>query len=150
MTLKIEFPHRKLLLCQVWWPLILRKCRYKFFEFVTWPRDQKVTWLALWGLLTVSYHSAKFNGYRYCESADISFLNLWRDHVIKRSRDFEDWVPQPQVTTLPSLVAIGIAAGQICLFMCFSFKSIQNKDQISMFKFIFRWPYIMTIWLNKK
>ena len=36
-----------------------------------------------------------------------------RDHVIDRSRDFEGGVPPPQVTTLPSLVVIGIAEGQI-------------------------------------
>ena len=61
----------------------------------------------------VSYHSAKFDGHRYCESADISFLNLSRDHVIKRSRDFEGGVPPLQVTTLSSLVAIDIAEVQI-------------------------------------
>ena len=49
----------------------------------------------------------------YCESEDISFLNLPRDHLIKRSRDFEGGVPQLQVLTLPSLVAIGIAEEQI-------------------------------------
>ena len=65
------------------------------------------------GLPTVSYHSAKFDGHRYCESADISFLNLSRDHVIKRSRDFEGGVPPLQVTTLSSLVAIDIAEVQI-------------------------------------
>ena len=65
------------------------------------------------GLPTVSYDSAKFDGHRYCESADISFLNLSRDHVIKRSRDFEGGVPPLQVTTLSSLVAIDIAEVQI-------------------------------------
>ena len=65
------------------------------------------------GLPTVSYHSAKFDGHRYCESADISFLNLSRDHVIKSSSDFEGRVPILQVTALPSLVAIGTAKGQI-------------------------------------
>ena len=63
----------------------------------------------MWGLPTVSYHPAKSDGQRYCGSADISFLNLSRDHVIKMSRDFEGGVPSLQVTTLPSLVAMGIA-----------------------------------------
>ena len=47
---------------------------------------------------------AKCDGHRYCGSADISFLNLSRDHVIKRSS---------QVTILPTLVAIGIAEVKI-------------------------------------
>ena len=67
----------------------------------------------MWGLPTVTYHPANFDGHRYCESADISFLNLSRDHVIKRSRDFEGGVPPLQVTTLSSLVAIDIAEVQI-------------------------------------
>ena len=67
----------------------------------------------MWGLPTVSYHPAKFDGHRYCQSADISFLNMSRDHVIDRSRDFEVGVTPPQVTTLPSLVATGIVEGQI-------------------------------------
>ena len=57
---------------------------------------------------TKFYDFAKFGGRRYCESADIS-RHLSRDHVIKRTRDFEVGVPPLQVTTLPSLVAIGIA-----------------------------------------
>ena len=65
----------------------------------------------MWSLPKVSYHAAKFDGHRYCKSADISFLRLSRDHVIKRSLDFEGGVLPPQVTTLPSLVAIGIAEG---------------------------------------
>ena len=43
----------------------------------------------------------------------ISFFHLSCDHIIKNSRNFEDWVPPPQVTTLPSLVAIDIAEVQI-------------------------------------
>ena len=69
--------------------------------------------VGMWGLPTVSYHPVKFDGPRYCESADIRFLNLSRDHVIKRSRDFEGGVSPLQVTTLSSLVAIGRAEGQI-------------------------------------
>ena len=61
----------------------------------------------MWGLPTVSYHPAKFDSYRYCESADASFLNFSRDQVIKRSRDFEGRV------LLLNLVPIGIADGQI-------------------------------------
>ena len=65
------------------------------------------------GLPTVSYHPAKFDGHRYCGSADINSLNLSRDPVIKRSLDFEDGVLPPEFTTLLSLVVIGIAEGQI-------------------------------------
>ena len=35
------------------------------------------------------------------------------DHIIKNSREFEDWVHPPQVITLPSLMAIDIAEVQI-------------------------------------
>ena len=67
----------------------------------------------MWGLPTVRYHPAKFDGHTYCESASTSFLNLSRDHDIKKSRDFEGGVSPLQVTTLPILMAIGIAEGQI-------------------------------------
>ena len=67
----------------------------------------------MWGLLTASYHVAKSDGHSYCRTTDISFLDLLRNHVIKMSRDFEGEVPSMQVTTLPSLVVIGIAEGQI-------------------------------------
>ena len=67
----------------------------------------------MWSLPTISYHPVKFDGHRYCEKEDTSFLNLSREHVIKKSQDFEGWVSPPQVTILPSLVAIGIAEGQI-------------------------------------
>ena len=60
-----------------------------------------------------SYYSANVGGHRYWERADISFLNLSRDHVIKRSRDFEGGVPPLQITSLSSLVVIGVAEGQI-------------------------------------
>ena len=66
----------------------------------------------MWSLPTVSYHPAKFDSYRYCESGDAIFLNWSRDHVNKTSRDFEGGVLPLPVTTLPSLVAIGIAEVQ--------------------------------------
>ena len=65
------------------------------------------------GLLTVSYHSTKIDDHRYCGSADIISLHLTRDHVIKRSCDYEDRLSPPRVTTLPILVIIGISEGQI-------------------------------------
>ena len=65
------------------------------------------------GSSDISYHPAKFGGHRYCRSADISFLNLSCDHVIKRSHDFEGGIPLLQVTTLPILVAIARAEWQI-------------------------------------
>ena len=60
----------------------------------------------------VSYHRANFDCHRYCRSVDVSFLNLSRDHLIKRSRNFKGGVPPLQVTTLSSLVAIVIPEGQ--------------------------------------
>ena len=111
----------------------------------TWSKGRL---LRMWGLPMVSYHPAKSDGHRYSGSADISFLNLSCDHPIKRSHVFEGGVHPLQVTTLPSLVSIMYCGRvDIKLFICFSFKYIQNKGQISISKFIFRWPYI--IWLNK-
>ena len=80
------------------------------FSFFTWPWYQKITWISELESPNVSYHSAKFGGYRYCVSVDISFSC---DHIIKSSRDFEDWVLPRQVASLPSLVAIDIAEVQI-------------------------------------
>ena len=67
----------------------------------------------MWGFSTVSYHSAKSDGHRYCASADITFLDLSHDYVIKSLRDFEVRVLPLQATTLASLVAIGIVKEQI-------------------------------------
>ena len=49
------------------------KCRYRFFWFVTWPRNQKAMWVSGWIFPTISYHSANFDGHRYCGRADIRF-----------------------------------------------------------------------------
>ena len=67
----------------------------------------------MWGLPMVSYHPDKLHGHRYCERADVSFLNLSRDHVTKSSSDFEGRIPILQITALPGLVAIGTAKRQI-------------------------------------
>ena len=83
------------------------------FSSFTWPRYQKITWIRGSDSPSVSYHSAKFGGHRYCGRKGISFFNFSRDHVIKRSLGFEGWVPPPQVTMLPSLVAIDTAEMQI-------------------------------------
>ena len=61
----------------------------------------------------VSYHATRSDDHKYCGSADVSFFHLSRDHIIKKSCDFQGGVPPPNVTTLSILVAIGIAKGQI-------------------------------------
>ena len=81
----------------------------------------------MWGLLMVSYHPGKSHDHRYCGSADISFLSFSRDHIIKRSCDFEGGVPLLQVITLPSLVAVDIAEGQM---LGFSFAFLLNPYKI--------------------
>ena len=70
----------------------------------------------MWGLPTISYRSGNSDGPKYYESADISFLNLLCDHVIKSSRDFDGGVLPLQVTTLPGLVSIGTAEGRYKAF----------------------------------
>ena len=77
----------KLPICQVWWPYILQKCRYKFFSFVTWPFNQKFIWLWKWGPPTKSYYPAKFVGHRYCRSTDKVFTIV-------------TWLPDQKVTWL--------------------------------------------------
>ena len=44
------------------------------FRFVTWPRDQYVTWLCEWDSLILSHHPAKFGVRRLCESGNITFF----------------------------------------------------------------------------
>ena len=85
---------------------MLWKGKYKIFLFFPWTRYQKITWSIGWGSPNISYHSAKFGGHRHCGSVDISFFHLSCDHIIKNSREFEDWVHPPQVTTLASLMAV--------------------------------------------
>ena len=41
----------------------------------------------------MSYHLAKFSGYRHCRSADINFFHVSPVHIIKRPCDIESWVP---------------------------------------------------------
>ena len=78
----------KLKPCQVWWPQVLQKCKYNFFEFVTWPHNQKATWLWRWGPPTASYYSAKLGGHRYCGRRDIS---LYIYHVTTCSKGYVTW-----------------------------------------------------------
>ena len=56
------------------------------FQIFTWPRDQKIPWLARLCLPNISCYSAKFEGYRYCgNSAIILFIchvtTGWKVHV---------------------------------------------------------------------
>ena len=44
-----------------------------FFSFVSWQRNQKVTWVWRWGSSIPIYHSTQFGDHRYCKSADIIF-----------------------------------------------------------------------------
>ena len=72
-------------------------------DLMTWlvgPTNLKLILCQIWGLQVLRK-----------DSYDI--FHLSRDYVIKKSFDFEGGVPPPKVTTLPSLVAIGIAEGQI-------------------------------------
>ena len=59
----------------------------------------------------VCNHPARFGDHRYCGSGDKMFL-IYRvpssDHVFKGLCDLVDWSFVQQVTTLPSLLAIGL------------------------------------------
>ena len=107
----------------------------KDFSFFTWTRYQKITWSSGWDSPNVSYHSSKFGGHRYCVSVDISFFHFSWDHVIKCLRDFEDWVPPPQVSTLPSSVAIDIVEEQIQVFwICNVTTQSKGHETLNTFK----------------
>ena len=73
VTLWVGPPHPE------WWPyqvLGTMGCvnvKIKHFWFVSWPRDQCVTWLCESGSLILSHHTTKFGVYRTCESRDITF-----------------------------------------------------------------------------
>ena len=63
-----------------------------------------------------SHHFATFGGQRHCGSGIVMVLvcyGISQDHEIKESCKFLSWSPLWQVTTLPSLVAIGIVAAEI-------------------------------------
>ena len=96
----------------------------------------------------VSYHSAKFDGHRYCESADMFF-------------EFVKWLLNQKVTWLwrwgsfnASYDSAKFGGHRYCgradirLFICFSFKSMQNKD-FNFQVYISLSIYLMTTWLNK-
>ena len=71
MTYWVESFDCTLSLSQVWWPEVLQKYRYNFFEFVTWTHDQKVMWLWRWNSPTISYYSDNFGANRCCGREDI-------------------------------------------------------------------------------
>ena len=57
----------------------------------------------------VSYHPAKFGGYRHCTSGDriiLVYHMISHDHMIKESWDFMSKSPSLYITILPSFVAI--------------------------------------------
>ena len=53
-------------------------------------------------------YPAKFWVHRSCESGDIPFFYLSRDHSVDVSRDFVGGVPSSQVTILLSLGFMGL------------------------------------------
>ena len=146
---------------------MLPRCKYEIFSFVNWPHDQKVTWLLSWGPLIAGYNSFKLGSHRHCRNPDIRFYICLvttpsKGHVtwwmlssalnheplsfgVSLSYCKEDVIfPIPVPIPIPiSMFANYQIQPEPSAFESFSFcKSIQNKDQISIFKFIFHWPYI--------
>ena len=83
----VEYSDGKLPACQVWWAQVLWKCRYKFFSFATWPRNQKITWL--WKV--VPHHKLPLCHVLWpqiLQKCKNKVLHLTHDHVIKRSLDW--------------------------------------------------------------
>ena len=70
-----------------------------------------------WVPLTIRHQPAMFGGYRPCQRGDIEFSICHvtsRDHVIRESSDIMGEFPSLLVTTLPSLVATGLAEEIFC------------------------------------
>ena len=134
---------------------MLQKFKNRFFEFTTWPRNQKVTWLWRWALPTTSYYFAKFGGHRYCERADTWLYICYRLHDQKVS-NFVDAVTQ----TMPyfqfqcqfqfQCLQITNIQPEPCAFKCCSFWiSMQKRPDFNFQVYISLTIYLATIWLNK-
>ena len=70
-----------------------------------------------WVPLTIRHQPAMFGGYRPCQRGDIEFSICHvtsRDHVIRESSDIMGEFPSLLVTTLPRLVAAGLAEERFC------------------------------------
>ena len=92
-------------------------------DLMTWlvgPTNLKLILCQIWGLQVL-----------WKDSYDI--FHLSRDYVIKKSFDFEGGYYSAKFGGHRYC-----GRADIRLFIYFSFKSIQNKDQISISKFIFR------------
>ena len=67
--------------------------------------------------VTVSHHLAMFSGHWFSTSGDIKYLTCHltlQNHVIEGSRNLMKVSSSWYITTLPSLVAVGIVAVEIC------------------------------------
>ena len=63
----------------------------------------------------VSQHLANFDGHRHCGSGDMFLIChvTHCDHCLKGCNDFTSGSPSYKVTTMPSLLAIGLAVEEI-------------------------------------
>ena len=79
-----------------------------------WSKEYVALWLDMW-LLIISHPSVKFDYDRSRESEFKTFLfAMWLcDHVINKFCDLMDDKPVLEPTTLPRLVAIGLAEIEI-------------------------------------
>ena len=87
------------------------------FWFVT--RSHMTTWSEGWVPLVISHHPVKVGGPRRCAKEDIWFLVcqvISRVHVVRESRDIVSEFSPSQVTTLQSLVIIGLVEEGILSF----------------------------------
>ena len=126
-----------------------------------------VTWLWTWVAPTASYHSAKFGGHRYCRSSDVRFYFCQVTTPLKRHVTWRMLYPvlsyhhvnfvgsrpcgkedvtfhfQFQYQYQFQCLQITNIQPKTCVSESYSFcKLIQKKDQISICKLMFRWPYI--------
>lgn len=85
------------------------------FSVFTWHQGKKIMWLARQGLR--SYHIAKFDGHKWCESSYITFLNFHAFTWVKKSHDIVDMVDSPYVTTRPNFIDMRISICQVTTWL---------------------------------
>ena len=99
-------------------------------------RDQSAKWLNGWESFQVSHHPSKFGGHGHYGSGNKIGLVcqvISRDHVIKELFDFMVWSPSRYVTTLTSLLVIGIVV--VCNGFSLSNDLTWPRDKMVMSQF---------------
>ena len=99
--------------------IVLRNLRFNIFSSsrdITRPHDRRNTRLGKWEPLNLSHDYAKFDAYRSCSSGDVKSLFchvISDDHTIKETCDWVRMSSSTQLTTVQSLMVIGLVEVEI-------------------------------------